>query len=282
MSAKELTAVITTKDQVTGRLQAETKRVEGPAAVLNTSSNPNVDRETLTRYLVNHTNESREQTRAIQERQRKSHSEEGIRAKVEYDRIVRRHHAFQRLLRPLEVIIPEELKIDYADDRLNGRRDHPKVLNLLKTVAFVRQMQKRVKQVEGIDCIEVDATDLAVVQPLIQKLFVACFDELSGPSRSLLVVLYGMQEVAKGQPTRDQFNDEGRYLFTRRQVRERSGSSKTALHRCFAELEEYEYVLRDTTTRRRPFRYVLDWTPALSAEVSAKVHPATAPSTTAA
>ncbi len=282
MSAKELTAVITTKDQTTGQLQAETKRVEGPAAVLNTSSDPNVDRETLTRYLVNHVNESREQTRAIQKRQREAQSEEGIRAKIECDRIVRRHHAFQRLLRPVEVVIPKTLAIDYTDDRLNGRRDHPKVLNLLKTVAFARQMQKRVKQVEGIDCIEVDATDLAVAQPLIQKLFVAAFDELSGPSRSLLVVLHGMQEAAKGQASRDQFNDEGRYHFTRRQVRERSGYSKTALHRCFAELEEYEYVLRDTTTRRRPFRYMLDWTPPRSADVPAKVHPSPPPSTTAA
>ncbi len=282
MSAKELTAVITAKDQVTGQLQAETKRVEGPAAVLNTSSDPNLDRETLTRYLVTHTNESREQTRKIQKRQREAHSEAGLIARAECDRIVRRHHAFQRLLRPVKVVTPKSLEIDYCDDRLNGRRDHPKVLNLLETVAFVRQMQKQVKQVEGIDYIEVDASDLAVAQPLIQKLFVARFDELSGPSCSLLAVLYAMQETAKGQASRNQFNDEGRYLFTRRQVREHSGFSKTALHRCFTELEEYEYVLRDTATRRRPFRYVLDWTPPRSTEVPTKVHLPVTPSTTAA
>jgi hypothetical protein len=231
---------------------------------------------------VTHTNESREQTRAIQERQRNAHTEEHLVAKAECDRVLRRHHAFQRLLQPLEVIIPKSIKIDYADDRLNGRRDYPKVLNLIKTIAFVRQMQKEVKQAEGIDYIAVDAGDLAIAQPLIRKLFVATFDELSGPSRALLVVLHAMQEAAKGQAGAGQFNDDGHYLFTRRQVRERSGWSKTALQRCFSELEEYEYVLRDTTTRRRPFRYIIDWTPARSTDDPAKVQPANTSTNTAA
>ena len=282
ISAKALTAVITTKDQATGRLQAETKRVEGPAAVLNTSSDPNVDRETLTRYLVTHTNETREQTMAILKRQREAHSEEGILVQAQCDRIIRRHHAFQRLLQPIRVIVPMALDIGYSDDRLNARRDYPKVLNLLKTIAFVRQMQKETKQVGGIDCIEVDATDLAFAQPLIRKLFVATFDELSGPSRALLVILHAMQELAKAQAMRNnQFNEEGRFVFTRRQVRERSGWSKTALQRCLTELDEYEYVLRDTTTRRRPFRYLLDWAPAGSTDDPVKVHPAGVPANTA-
>lgn len=282
MSAKELTAVITSKDQATGKLQAETKRVEGPAAVLNTSSDPNVDRETLTRYLVTHTNETPEQTKKIQKHQRKKSSEESLVAQRERDRILRRHHAFQRLLQPLHVVIPSALKIDYSDDRLNSRRDYPKVLNLVKTIAFVRQMQKEVKQAEGVDYIEADCIDLSIAQPLIQKLFVAAFDELSGPSRALLVILHAMQEAARGQTTPAQYNDEGRYVFTRRQVRERSGWSKTALQRCFGELEEYEYVLRDTTTRRRPFKYLLDWTPARSADGPAKIHPAGVTTNTAA
>lgn len=263
ISAKVLTAVITSKDPATGRLQAETKRVEGPAAVINTSSDPNLDRETLSRYVVTHSDQSREQTRKIQQRQRESHTEAGILARREAERIFRRHHALQRLLQQVEVTLPAALEIPYADDRLNGRRDFPKVLSLVKTVAFVRQMQKKVRQVGGVNLIEADADDVAVALPLIRKLFGARLDEISEPSRALLLAMRGIEKFTPGGA--EQFR------FTRRFVREHTGWSKTSVQRCFAELEDCEYILRDTSTRQRPLRYRLDWQPGESSDGPVKV-----------
>ncbi len=263
ISAKALTAVITSKDPVTGRLQAETKRVDGPAAVINTSSDPNLDRETLSRYVVTHSDQSREQTREIQRRQRESHTEAGILARREAERIYRRHHALQRLLSSVEIILPEALEIPYADDRLNGRRDFPKVLTLVKAVAFVRQMQKEVRQVGSVNLIEADADDVAVALPLIRKLFGAGIEEISHSSRSLLVTMHGLQQAAPG--------GSEAFRFTRRAVRDHTGWSKTSVQRCFAELEESEYILRDTSTRQRPYRYRLDWQPPKSSDGPQKV-----------
>ena len=95
------------------------------------------------------------------------------------------------------------------------------------------------------------------------------------PSRDLLLLLDRMKASTRERPGGGQCDDTGRFAFTRRQVREQGKCSNTALHRCLTELIDYEYVLRDTTTRRRPYRYVLDWTPpANSTDVPAKFHSA--------
>jgi hypothetical protein len=273
ISAKVLTAVITARDAISGRLLTETKRVEGPAAVIITSSDPNLDRETLSRFIVTASDESREQTLAIREEQRKAQTAEGLTARQAAAGIFRRHHAYHRLLRPYGVVIPETIRIDYGDDRLCSRRDFPKVQGLIKAVAFARQMQKTVIPVEGVDCIAVDEADLALVRPLIRKLFVASWDELSAPSRDLLVLLDRMRSAARARSDIENFDDSGRFTFTRRLVREQGKCSNTGLHRCLTELLDYEYVLRDTATRRRPHRYVLDWEPpANSTDVPGKFH----------
>lgn len=54
---------------------------------------------------------------------------------------------------------------------------------------------------------------------------------------------------------------DGAFAFTRRELREQSGMANTSLHRCLRELEDFELVVRDTTSRRRPFRYTLEWSP---------------------
>jgi hypothetical protein len=273
ISAKALTAVITARDAVSGRLQTETKRVEGPAAVIITSSDPNLDRETLSRFIVTASDESREQTLAIREEQRRAQTPEGLANRQAAVQVFRRHHAYHRLLQSYGVVIPDSVQIDYGDDRLCSRRDYPKVQGLIKAVAFARQMQKTIIQVEGVNCVAVDETDLAIARPLIRKLFVAAFDELSAPSRSLLQLLDQMKAVAREKPGAGHFDDAGRFAFTRRQVREQGKCSNTSLHRCLFELMDYEYVLRDTATRRRPYRYVLDWVPPIkSPDIPVKFH----------
>jgi hypothetical protein len=258
---------------VSGRLQAETKRVEGPAAVIVTSAKTDLDRETLSRYIVTANDESREQTLAIREHQRKALTPEGRSAAKEIERIFRRHHAYQRLLRSYRVDVPASIRIDFEDDRLTGRREFPKVARLVMAVAFARQMQKEIKQRDGMDCIDVDETDMAIARPLIRKLFVVTFEDLTTPSRNLLLLLSAMRDSAQTQSGVVQFDSKSRFTFTRRRVREQGKWSKTALHRCITELEDYEYVLRDTATRQRPFRYVLDWTPpADSTDVPMKFH----------
>lgn len=277
VSSKVLNAVVTARDPVSGRLQTERKQVKGPVAVISTSSNPNLDRETLSRYIITANDESREQTLAIREEQRKAQTRDGVGGTLEAQRIYRRHHAYHRLLEPCRVVIPANLEIEFGDDRLCSRRDYPKVLALLKAVAFARQMQKTVTAIGGLPCIEADEYDLKIARPLIRKLFNAAFDELSIPSRNLLVVLEQMGRAARSNSAYGQFNSDGRFVFTRRQVREQQKWSKTSVQRCVTELEEYEFIHRDAV-RQRPIRYVLDWESSEgSTDDPAKVQPEASP-----
>jgi hypothetical protein len=262
LSTGALRSLTTGRDLVTGKLQSEAKLVEGPVAMLITGSDPQINRETLSRFIVTSADESHEQTEAIKQRQREDASEAALQRKSAIDRLVRRHHAFHRLLEPRWVIVPSTLTVDHADDRLCSRRDFPKVLGLIRAVAYARQMQKEPKLVEGVACIEADQQDLDTARPLIQHLFGAARDELSEPSRTLLRQIH---DLSKGSSTAHAnvtpLNATGRFYFTRRFIAEHLRWSKTSLHRSFKELEEAEYVVRDMSTRQRPWRYFLDWRP---------------------
>ncbi|MBI2931407.1 MAG: hypothetical protein HYY16_07125 [Planctomycetes bacterium] len=81
------------------RLAVATSRgsheVEGPVAVIVTSTSTELTDETKSRFLVTSVDESRQQSRAILEAQRKRETGEA----VPRDGIIRRHHAIQRCLR---------------------------------------------------------------------------------------------------------------------------------------------------------------------------------------
>lgn len=265
LSSGGLTTKTATRDQASGRLQTESKRVEGPVAMLLPDSDPNSDRESRSRFIVSSMDETKEQTRAIHARQLQQHTLDGLAADKNKKAILRRHHAFQRLLQTLWVCVPDPAKIRCMDDRLNSRRDFPKILRLVMAIAFLRQFQKEIIQREGRNCIEVDDYDMALAMPLVRRLFsTRNLREVSKPSRDLLTALHQMQVAAASKES---------FTFTRRQVREYSGMANTSLHRCLRELEEFEMVVRDTSTRRRPFRYTLDWSPFAEKEGAAVVFP---------
>jgi hypothetical protein len=274
LSSGGLTSRIASRDPASGRLQTQTKRVEGPAAMAVTGSNPNTDRETLSRFIVSSMDESREQTQAIHEHQLQQHSAECLATGHKRKVIERRHYAFQRLLQSIRVVIKQPQKIICTENRLNSRRDFPKVLRLIEAIAFLRQMQKEVKQGDGFNYIEVDDYDLALAQPLIHRLFGSRqLREISQPSRELLLALHRMREAGS-----QVVNSAGDFTFTRRELREQSGMANTSLHRCLHELEQFEFIARDTSSRRRPLRYTLEWSPQAEPDQAAVVFKGLAPS----
>ena len=108
-------------------------RVNGPTAVFQTTTRPDVDPETRSRFLVTTIDESRAQTARILESQRKAHTLAGFRRKLNRADVLKRHHAFQRLLRPLPVFNPFADLLTFNDERLLMRRDQPKYLALIDT-----------------------------------------------------------------------------------------------------------------------------------------------------
>jgi len=226
--------------------------VEGPTAVFLTTTQPDLDPETKSRFFVTSVDESREQTERILAYQRRRYTLQGVQEQALTEAIRRRHHAFQRCLQPLRVIIPFGEKLSYGDSRLPGRRDQPKYLGLITALAFLRQLQKEIKTLPQLGAyIEVDKTDVRWANDLMTELFGHCLAELSRPGYELLLILekIAAERTEKKLP----------FTFTRRQVREASGWAHHRVHRYLSELIELEYVTSEGGRPGTLQRYQLLW-----------------------
>ena len=257
ISQGELVVEAAMKDPATGRITTMTNRVEGPTAVLMTTTNPEIDPETKSRFIVTSADESREQTRAILSFQRRREGLDGLFTSRAAEDALKRHRNFQRLLRPLSVVNPIHETLGYADDRLQGRRDQPKYLALIRAVAFLRQMQKPVRtdgrNGESVEYIEVDAEDVNLANRLAREILGHSLDELSRPGRNLLLELEKMvlRRIA------DEERRTSSVSFTRREIREFTGWSNYRVHIHLKELVEFEYVGAETDRVNNTYRYRL-------------------------
>jgi len=268
ISAGELMIESTVKDLATGRLTTMANRVEGPTSVFITTTDPETDPETRSRFFVTSIDESREQTRAILAFQRQRHALEGLAVDRKRDETLRTHQNFQRLLKNVSVVNPFADRLAYADDRLQGRRDQPKYLNLIKAVAFLRQMQKEIKHLPDNGhqpgYIEVDLEDIRIANQLAHEILGRSLDELTRPSRSLLLLLDEMVEEMvntiaekRAEAGRETVPRRTAVTFTRRQIREYTRWSHTRVHRYLKELVDLEYVLIESGRNGTVCRYRL-------------------------
>ena len=259
ISSGKLVIESTVKDPVSGRMTTMQNTVYGPTAVLQTTTNPNVDPETLSRFLVGSIDESRAQTRRILEAQRKARTVEGLRLKLKREMIAEKHHAFQRLLRPLDVRNPFGELLSYSDDRLLMRRDNPKYLALIEAVAFLHQIQKPVKTLkvgrQRVEYIEVSLRDIALANELAAEILGRSLDELSGPSRKLLQIIEEMvRDMGKHQNI-----DPGQVEFSRRQLREFSRWSDYQIRTHLTQLVDLEYLAAVSGRFGQQYQYRLLW-----------------------
>jgi hypothetical protein len=240
ITSKQLSVEAVVKDLATGRLVTMRNVVQGRTAVFLTTTNPYVNPETRSRFLVLSVDESREQTRRILEFQRISQTIQGLAHESGSEDILRKHRNFQRLLRPVKVVNPYADQLGYGDDRLQGRRDQPKYLNLIKALAFLRQMQKplfhekhtgAVGKSASIPYIKVDRDDIRLANTLARDTMGHSLDELSRPSRDLLKLL---EEMMRGK--------DGDTKYTRRDIREQIGWTNTRLHIHLKELLDFEFL----------------------------------------
>lgn len=261
ISAGELVVEAAMKDPTTGRITTMTNRVEGPTDILMTTTNPEIDPETKSRFIVTAVDESREQTRAILAFQRQREGLDGLFTSRAVNDTLKRHHNFQRLLRPLSIVNPIHGELSYADDRLQGRRDQPKYLALIRAVAFLRQLQKPIRtdkrNGETVEYIEVDAEDVKLANRLAHEILGHSLDELSRPSRNLLLELEKMVRERLGDGDQEEGGSLHRVSFTRREIREFTGWSNYRVHIHLKELVEFEYVSVETDRVNNTYRYRL-------------------------
>ncbi len=246
-SEGELTIASTGKDPQSGNLITQQYRVEGPVALLLTTTARDLDEELMNRCLVLAVDEGREQTRSIHRLQRERRTLAGLLAKKERQALTTLHQNAQRLLRPLDVLNPYAQALTFPDQTTRLRRDHEKYLTLIDTIALLHQHQREVKvhqraDAQGgqtIEYIEASLADIALANAIAHEVLGRSLDELPPQTRRLLVLIdqYVASECAR------QTIPRGQLRFSRRSLREAIAWGDTQLRVHLERLLELEYLL---------------------------------------
>jgi hypothetical protein len=241
-SEGELTIASTGKDPASGKLVTHEYHVEGPTQLFLTTTAAQVDEELLNRCLVLTVDEERAQTKAIHDKQREKQTLEGLLARREKAALLKLHQNAQRLLKPVLVANPFAKQLTFLDDRTRARRDFPKYLTLIRTVALLHQHQREAKTAlhggELVEYIEVTLDDVAVANKLAAAALGRSLDDLPPQTRRLLELLDGFvtARCAADGVRRPELR------FTRRAVREASRWGDTQLKVHLGRLVELEYL----------------------------------------
>jgi DNA primase catalytic core len=256
-SEGELTIASTGKDPVSGNLITQQYRVEGPVALLVTTTARDIDEELMNRCLVLSVDEGREQTRAIHQLQRDRRTLEGLIARRDKEALITLHQNAQRLLKPLDVLNPYAQFLTFPDQTTRLRRDHEKYLTLIDTIAFIHQHQRPVKTAQrgtqSIDYIEVTLSDIELANRIAHDVLGRSLDELPPQTRRLLKLIDGFvsTECERLKVQRNEFR------FSRKPLRTATGLSDTQLRLHLERLVQMEYLLVHRGQRGQSFEYEL-------------------------
>jgi energy-coupling factor transporter ATP-binding protein EcfA2 len=242
LSAKELSRLVTTKEGQSGKMV--TKLVKSPAIVSLAMSGTRHDMnpENTSRCFVVNADESREQTRRIHELQRtKKYSLERNREKKQLiPEIITKHHAAQKLLKPITIVNPFGQYLDFPDTLMRTRRDHDRFIDLIACVCFLRQYQKE-KHYEGdVAYIACDLKDYEIAYPImINGVLSSSLIEIP---RGTIELYEALRKLAERESKR-QGVEVHEVSFTQRDIREATGCGQTWLKMHLKQLVDYEYVV---------------------------------------
>jgi DNA primase len=259
-SEGELSIASTGKDTASGRLVTHTYSVQGPTAIVLTTTAIDIDEELLNRCLVLTVDEGTAQTRAIHDLQRSKHTLDGLLAADTRERLIELHQNAQRLLEPVAVVNPFAERLTFADGSTRTRRDHVKYLTLIRTIALLHQHQRPKRTAtapDGRQVVYIEATvaDIELANRLAHDVLGQTLDELPPQTRRLLVTLDGV--VAAEAQLRDVERQQVR--FTRRQLREQLGWGDTQLKVHLARLVDLELVTAHRADSGGGLVYELAW-----------------------
>ena len=242
-SEGQLTIASTGKDDTSGNMVTKEYHVQGPVMLFMTTTAIDIDEELMNRCLVLTVNESREQTQAIHNMQRKLHTIDGILAKQSKKHLTDLHKNVQRLIKPMLVANPYAQELTFINDKTRTRRDHMKYLTLINSITLLHQHQRKIKTVnhngEVLQYIEVEKQDIATANKLAHEILGRSLDELPPQTRKLLNNIFSI--VKKN--CKDEGVEQCDYFFSRKTIRDASSWGNTQLKVHLSRLEDMEYLL---------------------------------------
>ena len=257
ISSKKIKLAVPVKDSAAGKMKTVEYEVEGPIALLFSTTQPAIHYENATRCFTLSLDESPDQTQQVHNAQSQARTLEGL-SKTGQTRETRQlHRNIQRMLKPVRVVNSYAPHLTFPVNRLEYRREFEKYLSLIEAVAFLRQYHKEVKKIayDGgeLEYIEVGIEDIEEGNTLMTEILGAKSSELSRPSSELLRLVKQMAE----EKAKEQEIEPKAVRFNRRDIREYTGWSDNQIKAHIGQLEELEYLLVGKGERGRMYRYEL-------------------------
>jgi hypothetical protein len=266
ISSQKLSVAATRTDAKTGKFSVDEYTVTGPVVVMVSTTNPDaLDDETKQRFLLLTIDETPEQTQRILQAQRTKNSHRWYEFTSDESVVTKHHHNMQRLLKPLTVTFPDDIKVHWPYGRLQMRREQGKFLSLIKAIVLLHQYQRKtgtMKRGDGtkMEYVQAMQRDVDLALELGKDAFSRNIDDVSPTGRTLLkaiVELVNEKHTILKQNDPNTIRTLADVPFTRKELRERIGWSETQVRRNIDHLVELGYIGRINGRHGSTFRYVL-------------------------
>ncbi len=261
LSSKELSRMVTTKDEKSGKMTTKTVRKDVVVSTVMSSTQTDINPENASRVFVINTDESVEQTRLIHQKQREKYSLKRYKRKAkDIPRIIRKHKSAQRMLKNYLIVNEFVEHLTFPDSLMRTRRDHERFIDLISAVCFLRQYQKKPKveliENEKVEYIECDIEDYKIASQIMRGILSATLINLP---KSAFTLYEEFRSLVKNLAA-TQGVDPIEISLTQREIREATGLSQMFVKRNVKELSEYEYIRKSSLSRgkRGAYRLVRD------------------------
>jgi DNA primase catalytic core len=242
-SDQRLSIAVTQTHPQSGELNTKHYEIQGPVSILTTTTSPEAfDEETRSRFVLLTMDESCTQTEAILARQRYSYTLDGVIEEASTTELKKLHQNAQRMLRPIKVVNPYVERLSYPSDWLMVRREQPKYLTLINTIALLHQYQREIKQAskngQEVEYLEVELSDIALANELAKAVLWRSFDELAPPVRGMLKQVRDLFEKRAKEAGTDIYQVQ----MSRRELRKETGWSEWQVKNYCQKLLDMEYL----------------------------------------
>ena len=239
-SEGKLSRLVTIQNPDDKTYKSVAKSFECPCSVVVTTTKEGIHNENSTRIFELYADDTVPQTQNVVRQTILKASIKHRNSENNKIKILNLHHNIQRILEPIDVDIPFAQHLSFPDRTTRNRRDSERFMQLIKTVAYLRQKQKKIKYYNDVKYIEADLYDYEIAYIYGLPVISATLDQISERSKNVLRVCCSLM---------DDLKQKGQQIeFTVNQIQEKAPSlgfdldNRQDLYKQLNALVEYEYL----------------------------------------